>query len=336
MIESNPDSPHPHFYGPLQVYARHLIGYSTQPQNHQKLAPSALEHFETSMRDPAFYQFYKRIVLLFQKYKKQLNPYTYNELVYPGVKVEKVEFDRLVTYKEYFESDVSNALWVTPEEYETGTPTVRVGQYRLNHKPYTYKIHVNAEQAGEAVVRVYLGPKYDEYGRVIDINENRINFVELNSFKYTLKAGKNVIESDSRHTWYGSDRTSIRSLYDKVETAVKNGGELQLDATETSYIAFPARYQLPKGKRGGQVFQVYVMVSKYTPSSLKQEQQEGNIYSPKVGTGGNYIDAMPFGFPLDRPIDEYTFYKVPNAYFQDVTIYYKDDDVNSSVDRDAL
>lgn len=241
MIESNPDSPSPRFYGPLQIYARHLLGYSTQPQNKYQLAPSALEHFETSMRDPAFYQFYKRIVLLFQKYKTNLTPYTYNELVYPGVKIENVQVDRLITYMDYFDADISNALRVTPQEYESGTPTVRVRQYRLNHKPYTYKIQVNAEQAGEAVVRVYLGPKYDEYDRTIDINENRLNFVELDAFKYTLQAGKNVIERNSRQSWYVSDRTSVRNLYDRVEAALKNGEELQLDATETSYIGFPAR-----------------------------------------------------------------------------------------------
>lgn len=241
MIESNPDSPSPRFYGALQIYARHLLGYSTQPQNKHQLAPSALEHFETSLRDPVFYQFYKRIVLLFQKYKSYLPPYTYNELVYPGVKIENVQVDRLITYMDYFDADISNALRVTPEEYESGTPTVRVRQYRLNHKPYTYKIQVNAEQAGDAVVRVYLGPKYDEYDRTIDINENRLNFVELDTFKYTLQAGKNVIERNSLQTWYSSDRTSVRMLYDRVEAALKNGEELQLDATETSYTGFPAR-----------------------------------------------------------------------------------------------
>lgn len=78
-------------------------------------------------------------------------------------------------------------------------------------------------------------------------------------------------------------------------------------------------------------------MSKYQPSSLKKEDSEENMFSPRVGTGGNFIDAMPFGFPLDRPIDEYNFYKIPNAYFQDVSIYYKDiDEINSSVDRDDV
>lgn len=241
MIESNPDSPNRRFYGQLQLYARHLLGYSFQPLNKNQIAPSALEHFETSLRDPVFYQFYKRIVLYFQKYKSYLSPYTYNELTYPGVKIESVQFDRLTTYFDYFDSDVSNALFVTPQEYENGTPAVRVRQYRLNHKPYTYKIKVNAEQAGDAVVRVYLGPKYDEYNRLItSINENRINFVEIDEFKYALKTGENLIERNSRQSWYTVDRTSIRDLYDRVDAALNGDQEFQLDGTE-AYYGFPLR-----------------------------------------------------------------------------------------------
>lgn len=336
IIESNADSPNPRYYGSLQIFSRHLLGYSTQPMDKYQLAPSALEHFETSMRDPAFYQIYKRIVLLFQKYKSLLPMYTYNELAFPGVKIESVLFDKLITYMDYFDSDISNALRVTPKEYETGTPTVRVRQQRLNHKPYSYKIQVNSEQAGDAVVLVYLGPKYDEYGRTININENRINFVELDAFRYTLKAGKNVIERNCRDTWYSSDRTSIRNLYDRVEAALKNGEELQLDATELSYIGFPARFQLPMGKRGGQVYQIYVIINKFQPSTLKTDQAEENYYNPRPGTGSNYINDLPFGFPLDRPVDEDTFYKIPNAFFQDVTIYFKDvDEINSSTQSDS-
>jgi hypothetical protein len=96
VVESNPDSVHQRFYGPWQVYARHLLGYSYQPLDKYKVVPSALEHFETAQRDPAFYQLYKRICLYFTQYKMYLPPYTYTELYFPGVKIEKIDFDRLV------------------------------------------------------------------------------------------------------------------------------------------------------------------------------------------------------------------------------------------------
>lgn len=91
---------------------------------------------------------------------------------------------------------------------------------------------------------------------------------------------------------------------------------------------------LPKGKPGGQIFQVFVIISPFKASSLKSEESK-NYYYPRVGTGGNYIDSLPFGYPFDRPIDEYNFYKVPNAYFQEVIIYNKnEEDVNASVQSD--
>ncbi|WP_408673340.1 hypothetical protein, partial [Vibrio alginolyticus] len=69
---------------------------------------------------------------------------------------------------------------------------------RLNHKPYEYQIHVNSEKPlANAVVRVYLGPKHDYDGSIIDINRHRHYFVELDQFVYDLVEGKNVIVRDS-------------------------------------------------------------------------------------------------------------------------------------------
>lgn len=87
----------------------------------------------------------------------------------------------------------------------------------MNHKPFTYRIHVTSEADHDASVRVFIGPKYDEYGRLINIHENRMNFVELDNFKYSLKTGQNMIERNSREFFfYVPDRTSFRDLYKMV------------------------------------------------------------------------------------------------------------------------
>ena len=327
LIESNPDSVHPNFYGPWQIYARHLLGYSYQPLNKYKVAPSALEHFETAQRDPAFYQLYKRIVLHFQLYKLYLPPYTYNELYFPGVKVEKVDFDRLLTYFDSFDSDVTNAVYNAPNE-TWGSFKVKIRQQRLNHKPFTYRISVKSDKSEEAIVRVYLGPKFDEYGRVIEIDQNRMNFIELDVFKYQLQTGENRIERNSRQLyWFVPDRTTSRDLYQKVVDAIGNTEQFQLDSSEAFY-GFPNRLLLPKGKREGQVFQVYVIVNKYQAPGRAEVQQ--NYYFHRVGTGMNYIDNYAFGFPFDRAIVSSEF-KVPNSRFQEVVVYHKNvDELNSS------
>ncbi|EFA09253.1 hexamerin 5 precursor [Tribolium castaneum] len=327
MIESNPDSVNPRYYGPWDIYGRHLLGYSYQPLDKYKVAPSALEHFETALRDPAFYQLYKKILMQFFKYKIYLPPYTYNELNFPGVKIEKFEVDKLFTYFDYFDSDVTNAVY-TPPNFQWDNFKVKVRQQRLNHKPFTLKIYVNSDKVNDAVVRLFLGPKYDEYGRKLTMTEKRLNFVELDTFRYKLQSGENVIERTSRDFyWYVPDKTSYRDLYKKILGALDNTESLQLDSSEAFY-GFPNRLLLPKGKREGQVFQFYVIINPYQAPGRQEVQQD--YYFHRVGTGMNYIDNYAFGFPFDRTIVSYDF-KVPNSKFQDVTIYHKSsDDLNSS------
>jgi len=289
---------------------------------------------------------YKRLVLYFQKYKYYLPYYTYDELVYPGVKVEGLEIDHLVTYFDYYDVDLTNAVYMNQAEYEHNTFEVHARQLRLNHKPFTYKINVVSDKQTQAVVRVFIGPKYDEYGRYIHIDENRINFVEFDKFKYELNAGKNVILRDSHNIYYATDRTSYKQLYQWAMSGTQ--GDFATHGSEL-YYAFPNRFLLPKGKHGGQVYQFYAIVSPYKAPSQWAHQQEHyqhyhhdeqylqhqQVYQklhghyeyeyvkyPMVGLGVQYLDDYPLGYPFDRPIDEYSFY-VPNGYFQDVVIYHK-------------
>lgn len=239
LVEGNANSPDARFYGDIQAYARHLLGYAPQPLDRFHAAPSALEHFETSIRDPAFYQIYKKIILYFQKYKFNLHPYEEKELYFPGVQVKNVEFDRLITYFDYFYSDLSQAVFVTHEEFEQEHPPfhVRARQYRLNYKPFSYKVHVTSDKDQEAVVRVFIGPKYDEYGRHINISENRVNFVQFDVYQYTLKSGENTIERNSHQfPFYHDDHTSYFDLYKQVL-----GG-----ATETSVHDYEAFFGVPR------------------------------------------------------------------------------------------
>lgn len=245
-IEGSGDSPHLHYYGSMQMFARHLLGYSYQPYDKYHLVPSALEHFETSMRDPAFYMYYSRLVSYFQHYKSYLAPYTLQDLYFPGVKVQNVEFDRLITFFDYFDSDITNAMYVSEMEYDQGFKSenyhVFARQMRLNHKPFHYKIHVNAENGGESVVKMYIGPKYDQYGRPYSIHENRMNFVQFDEFKYTLKSGENVIERSSHeNNLYAPDRMTYSKLFEMVENAYGGSHGFQLDKSEY-YYGFPMRY----------------------------------------------------------------------------------------------
>ncbi|KAF5294361.1 hypothetical protein FQR65_LT10814 [Abscondita terminalis] len=307
ILEANPQAVNLQYYGHLLVFARHLIGYTQQPLDQYKTVPSALENFETSLRDPGFWQLYKRLILHFQNYKSNLPSYTRDELNFAGVKVEGIEVDRLVTFFDNFDIDISNVVYVNDDEFQDNDWDIHVRQFRLNHKPFTYKINVTSADVNEAVVRVFIGPKWDEYGRFIEIEDNRLNFVEIDRFTRTLQVGKNLIVRDSEELLFNDDRTTFKQLYDKTEAAKKPH-------------AFPKRYLLPKGRASGQTFYMYVIVSPYKPLVLDKD-----AIVPVVGLGVERLDDFALGFPFDRPINKRDFY-VPNSYFQNVMVNHEGDD----------
>lgn len=68
IIEGNMDSCNPDFYGSIDFFARKIFGFNLEPSTSYQIIPSALELYSTSMRDPAFYRFYKRILFYYYRY----------------------------------------------------------------------------------------------------------------------------------------------------------------------------------------------------------------------------------------------------------------------------
>lgn len=68
IIEGNVDSCNLDFYGSIDLFARKIFGYNLEPSIPYQIIPSALEFYSTSMRDPAFYRFYKRILFYYYRY----------------------------------------------------------------------------------------------------------------------------------------------------------------------------------------------------------------------------------------------------------------------------
>lgn len=80
------------------------------------MVPSVLEHYQTSLRDPAFYMIWKRVLGLFQLWQDNLPLYKREELALPQVAIQKVEVDKLVTYFEHAFVNVSNHLHTHVEQ----------------------------------------------------------------------------------------------------------------------------------------------------------------------------------------------------------------------------
>ncbi|KAG7210287.1 hypothetical protein KM043_011831 [Ampulex compressa] len=315
IIEGNVDSTNRRFYGMYDALARDILGYNFDYKYKNRVIPSALQSYSTSMRDPAFYRLYKRIMTFFLRYKKNLPAYTQNELVFPGVKFESVHMDKLMTYFDTCDTLINNA--VTVQNFKEGMALrIKARRSCLNYKPFTYRINVNSEKETKAVLRIFLGPaNYDQqYEGQTDYSYLRKYyqyFVELDKFVVTLKSGTNTIERRSSESFLTvPDMMSSDIYYEKIQEAV-NGNEPFI--YEEKMFGFPERLTLPRGKPEGMRFKMFFYLSPY--DETKVTKYELPVF------GKLYFDGKPFGYPLDRPMYPWKFY-TPNMYFKDVYIYH--------------
>jgi hypothetical protein len=195
-------------------------------------------------------------------------------------------------------------------------------QIRLNHKPFTFEFKIESEKTNKVVIHSFLGPKFDEFGRILTLTENRENFFELDAFIYDLVSGKNIIKRNSNDFyWTVKDRTTYTELYHYVMLAYDGKYDLPLDISEP-HCGFPDRLLLPRGWKKGMPMQLFFMVTPYE-ADYELFSTYDYTYSCGIGSGVRHIDNKPFYYPFNRVIDENEFF-VPNMYFKDIEIYHYD------------
>lgn len=340
LIQGNPDSVNPRYYRYMEtVYRTFGQSFGKDHSLHGSVYPSVLDYPETQLFDPAYWQWCKRFNLFWKNFNENLEPYTNNEIGFDGVHIDSVETEKLITYMDPFEADITNAVDFDVSVEENASELHRFGrishhkgqdivikarQWRLNHVPFNVKIRVTSTQAVPSVVRIFLGPKYDVAGHTSSLNDNRHNFVQLDVFKYDMVAGNNVISRPSRDFIATvQDRTTSFELYKWVMSATKGERPFTLENTE-AHSGFPNRLTLPKGKKGGQTYKLFVHIVPYHAPAIEQGTGFDNVVSVGIGSGARWVDALPFGYPLNRPIDELVWY-TPNMYYYDVNIFHKDE-----------
>jgi hypothetical protein len=283
------------------------------------------------MRDPMFYMFYKRITHFYDAFVNRMPRYTKSDLYFDGVKFTSIEIDKLLTYFDFFTADITNAVDFPLASKDFVRTEYLVKIPRLNHVPFTAKINVKSDKTQKAVMMMYVGPKYDSYGNVIDYNENRNNFWELDRFVVDLTAGDNLIErKSSDFSWFVKDRTTYFELYKKLMTSLNGGEQFPLDMSE-AHCGFPSRLMLPKGRVGGYPVQFFFMLMPYTAPKVERFNNYDQTLSCGVGSGSRYLDDMPFGFPFNRKFGHH-FEVYDNMFFYDTQVYHKSNpDVYNSV-----
>ena len=318
-------------------------GFGLHHNFHDHVVPSFLENYATAARDPMFYSFYQQLLHNYWRFMSHMKPYTVEEIGFPGVEVIDSHVDKIETFFENFDVDITNALDIEADPKMTSTETanevdidfkpdayyVKARTVRLNHKPFDYKLTVKSDAAHDASIRVYLGPKYDEYGSHIGFEENRKNFVILDIFKYKLKAGTNEItrNSDSEYKYYSNSMTSYFELYKFLMQAQK-GDKPYPEFLHEGRCQFPKNLMIPKGKKGGMTYQFYYIISPYQAPKTPFGSTFDAKLSCGVGSGSRYFEDRPMLYPIDRPVDSSYFY-TSNMHFEDVEIFFNADETNA-------
>lgn len=300
---------------------------------HNYIVPFHIRNYPTALRDPIFYQFYKRLMKTYYRFMSLLTPYTAEEVGFSGVEITSVRVNKIETFFEDFEVDITNAIdveqtqAVTPVEgvkkvsFKPDSYYIKARVSRLNHKPAKFMFKIQSDKLQTATVRIFLGPKYDEFGVEMDFTENHKNFLLIDTFTKELHAGENVIDHGLRQDWPShGDQTSYYTLYKRLLLAKK--GEVKWDSDLfKGRCKFPKNLIYPKGTTEGLTYQYFFIVNKHVPAAVPKFSTFDPKISCGVGSGSRYLEDRPMLFPIDRTIDP-TYFYTPNMHFEDVEIHF--------------
>nr|AAA19801.1 hexamerin [Galleria mellonella] len=326
LIEANVDSPNVQYYKDFisiwkKVLGNSLVHESVAFNGIPLVVPSVLEQYQTALRDPAYYMIMKRVLKLFNLWHEHLPHYTTKELSVPSVKIEKVEVDKLLTYFEYTNFNVTNHLHLNEIECNNviNTKSVLVQRTRLNHKVFTVRVNVKSGVAKHVTVRFFLAPKYDSVGNEIPLNVNTQNFLLIDIFNYELKEGDNLITRVSSDNLLVTDEIDSASvLFNKVDSALQGHGQYMLNMKQ-NILKTPRHLLLPKGRVGGMPFVLMVYISEYhAPNDVHRGTVETSTIDNTIR-----LTSDTLGFPVDRPLFPWMLTGVENIFLQDVQIYHK-------------
>lgn len=109
-------------------------------------------------------------------------PYNKDEIIYPNLKIESFTVDKLITYFEQFDTTINNGLLLEEQRNDDKLFLIKIRQYRLNHKPFNFHITINSDKPMKAVIRIFIGPKYDSHHKLIEIPEDLKYFYEIDNW----------------------------------------------------------------------------------------------------------------------------------------------------------
>ncbi|XP_013110571.2 fat-body protein 1 [Stomoxys calcitrans] len=250
-----------------------------------------------------------------QQMQKLQRERSVKDIMVAGVHINNVKVDKLQTFIEVADVDLSNMLG----RGETQTKQTIIGRMpRLNHKTFSINMDMNSDRNQRVVVRLLLAPKNDAMGNALSLDQLRQHVMLLDIVNIELKAGRNVIKRKSRDiTWTSRDVTPYSEMYQRVMKALQGEMDWMADVIVGQTNMMPHRLLLPRGHVDGLPMQLMVVV---TPASEMRQ----DLTTTRLGMDSWLIDDLPTHYPMDRQIiNMQEMLMLPNVCLTDVMIYHE-------------
>ncbi|CAL4111255.1 unnamed protein product, partial [Meganyctiphanes norvegica] len=253
-------------------------------------------------RDTVFYRWHAHIDDVAQQYqvmKRRVTStwLTYQQLAFKDIQVKQVDvissdtLNQLQTGCGFHQVDVSGGLTFALKG------RARVNMIHLDHVPYTYHIQVKnlGSQPKNGVVRIFLAPQYDVTGYPMDIEQQRIFWIEMDKFMYHFNPGFNYIKQTSSKS---SVTVDCRDSFDDIaERALKD------EATRREGhcgCGWPQHLLVPRGSPEGMAFMLFVIIT-YEPN-IKEWRLNPSTHCGHPSR--ELSDQRPMGYPFHAPAPE--------------------------------
>lgn len=192
IVESSKLSINRSLYGNVHGHAHRLISYVHDPDGKYLEEFSAVGAVETAMRDPVFYRLHVFADNFGMRYKALLPEYPSNQLSYDKIEVKSVGLqitrpgvrtNVLLTYWQKSLIDLGVGV-------DFGNEGSFFGSFKhLQYAPFIYSIAVvNSDRRNKmGTCRIFIAPKFNEKGRPLKFDEQRVLFIEMDKFTVTCR-----------------------------------------------------------------------------------------------------------------------------------------------------
>ncbi|TMW51565.1 hypothetical protein DOY81_003352 [Sarcophaga bullata] len=236
------------------------------------------------------------------------------------ITINNVQIDKLQTYLEQTEVDLSNLVQDNIDLSVQGNNQMIVGQVpRLNHKNFHIDIEVTSQRQQQVVVRSMLVPKVDGRGNTLPVNQRRQNAILLDITTVDLHQGRNLIKLHSNDiTLTSCDTTPYTKIYERVMLALERQTQMGQQQICGQTDMLPHRLLVPRGRVNGLPMQLVTVI---TPV----QNTLNTMGRPITGLDVLLLDRLPLNYPLHCDITDLNQVNaMPNVLVKDVQIYHDD------------